>query len=50
MPDIGRKLHGIARRLVFSKVSFEVLTKPDMEGRLLDMIRTADFAAVGLSL
>lgn len=39
-PDIGRKLHGIARRAGFSKVSLEVLTKPDTEGRLLGMIRT----------
>jgi ubiquinone/menaquinone biosynthesis C-methylase UbiE len=39
-PDIGRKLHGIARRAGFSRVSLEVMTEPDMEGRLLAMIRT----------
>jgi len=44
-PDIGRKLHGIARRARLSKVSLEVQTKPDTEGRLLGMIRTvADYA------
>jgi SAM-dependent methyltransferase len=40
LPDIGRKLHGIARRAGFSKVSLQVLTKPDTEGRLLGMIQT----------
>ncbi len=45
MPEIGRKLHGIARRAGFSKVVIQVLTKPDAEGRLLGMIRTvADYA------
>jgi ubiquinone/menaquinone biosynthesis C-methylase UbiE len=44
-PEIGRKLHGIARRAGFSKVAIQVLTKPDAEGRLLGMIRTvADYA------
>jgi SAM-dependent methyltransferase len=44
-PDIARKLHGIARRARLSKVSLEVQTKPDTEGRLLGMIRTvADYA------
>ena len=44
-PDIGRKLPGIARRARLSKVSLEVQTKPDTEGRLLGMIRTvADYA------
>jgi ubiquinone/menaquinone biosynthesis C-methylase UbiE len=39
-PNIGRKLHGIARQAGFSRVSLEVLTKPEMEGRLLGMTRT----------
>ena len=50
-PDIGRKLHGIARRAGFSRVTLEVLTKPDLEGRLLDMIRTvARYARKGAQL
>jgi len=45
MPEIGRKLYGIARLAGFSKVAIQVLTKPDAEGRLLGMIRTvADYA------
>jgi ubiquinone/menaquinone biosynthesis C-methylase UbiE len=44
-PEIGRKLHGIARRAGFSQVAVQVLTRPDTEGRLMDMIRTvADYA------
>jgi ubiquinone/menaquinone biosynthesis C-methylase UbiE len=44
-PEMGRKLYGIARRAGFSQVVIQVLTKPDTEGRLLDMIRTvADYA------
>jgi ubiquinone/menaquinone biosynthesis C-methylase UbiE len=39
-PDIGRKLPGIARRADFSQVAVQVLTRPDTEGRLMDMIRT----------
>jgi ubiquinone/menaquinone biosynthesis C-methylase UbiE len=39
-PEIGRKLHGIARRAGFREVTVQVLTKPDTEGRLLGMIRT----------
>jgi ubiquinone/menaquinone biosynthesis C-methylase UbiE len=39
-PDIGRRLPGIVRRAGFSRVALEILTKPDMEGRLLGMIRT----------
>jgi ubiquinone/menaquinone biosynthesis C-methylase UbiE len=39
-PEMGRKLYGIARRAGFSQVVIQVLTKPDTEGRLLDMIRT----------
>ena len=45
MPEIGRKLYEIARRVGFAKVATQVLTKPDAEGRLLGMIRTvADYA------
>jgi ubiquinone/menaquinone biosynthesis C-methylase UbiE len=44
-PEIGRKLYGIVRRAGFSQVAITVLTKPDTEGRLLDMVRTvADYA------
>jgi len=51
MPEIGRKLHGIARRAGFSKVVIQVLTKPDAEGRLLGMIHTiADYARDGGTL
>src|SRR5262245_36106239 len=39
-PEIGRKLHGIVRSAGFSKVSIQVLTKPDTDGRLLGMIDT----------
>lgn len=39
-PEIGRKLHGIVRSAGFSKVSVQVLTKPDADGRLLGMIET----------
>lgn len=47
-PEIGRKLHGMARRAGFSQVSIQVLTRPDTEGRLMDMIRTvADYARDG---
>jgi len=48
MPEIGRKLHGIARRAGFSNVTIQVLTRPDTDGRLLGMIRTvADYARDG---
>jgi ubiquinone/menaquinone biosynthesis C-methylase UbiE len=44
-PEIGRKLYGIARCAGFSQVALQVLTKPDTDGRLLDMVRTvADYA------
>ena len=44
-PEIGRKLYGIVRRAGFSQVAITVLTEPDTEGRLLDMVRTvADYA------
>jgi len=39
-PEIGRKLYGIARQAGFSKVELRVLTSPDVDGRLLGMIRT----------
>jgi ubiquinone/menaquinone biosynthesis C-methylase UbiE len=39
-PEVGRKLHGFAHRAGFSDVTVQVLTKPDMEGRLLGMIKT----------
>jgi SAM-dependent methyltransferase len=45
IPEIGRKLYGIARQAAFSKVELQVLTKPDVDGRLLGMIKTvADYA------
>lgn len=40
IPDIGRKLYGIARHADFSSVALQVLTKPDTDGRLLGMIKT----------
>jgi SAM-dependent methyltransferase len=44
-PEIGRKLYGIARCAGFTQVAIQVLTKPDTEGRLMDMVRTvADYA------
>jgi ubiquinone/menaquinone biosynthesis C-methylase UbiE len=44
-PEIGRRLHGIARRAGFQQVTVQVLTRPDTDGRLMDMIRTvADYA------
>jgi ubiquinone/menaquinone biosynthesis C-methylase UbiE len=47
-PEIGRKLHGLARRAGFQQVAVQVLTRPDTEGRLMDMIRTvADYARDG---
>src|SRR5262245_30374741 len=49
--QIGRKLHGIARRANFSEVAVRVVTRPDTDGRLLGMIRTiADYARDGGSL
>lgn len=42
---------GIAPQAGFSKVSLEVLTRPDTDGRLLGMIRTvADYACDGTQL
>jgi SAM-dependent methyltransferase len=44
-PEIGRRLYGLARGAGFSQVALQVLTKPDTDGRLLDMIWTmADYA------
>lgn len=40
IPEIGRKLYGIARQAGFSRVELQVLTKPDVDGRLLAMIKT----------
>jgi ubiquinone/menaquinone biosynthesis C-methylase UbiE len=39
-PEIGRQLHGIARRAGFGEISVQVLTSPDTDGRLLGMIET----------
>ncbi|MDH3474633.1 MAG: methyltransferase domain-containing protein [Rhodospirillales bacterium] len=39
-PEMGRRLHGAARRGGFQEIAVRVLTKPDTEGRLLGMIRT----------
>lgn len=50
-PEIGRKLYGVAWRAGFSRVAIQVVTKPDVEGRLLGMIRTvADYARDGGTL
>jgi ubiquinone/menaquinone biosynthesis C-methylase UbiE len=47
-PEIGRKLYGLARRAGFVQVVVQVLTRPDTDGRLMDMIRTvADYAREG---
>jgi ubiquinone/menaquinone biosynthesis C-methylase UbiE len=39
-PEIGRQLCGIARQAGFDKISVQILTSPDTDGRLLGMIRT----------
>jgi ubiquinone/menaquinone biosynthesis C-methylase UbiE len=39
-PEIGRKLYGIARRAGFAEVVIQVMTRPDTDGRLLNMIET----------
>jgi len=39
-PEIGRGLYGFARKAGFGKISMQVLTSPDMDGRLNDMIQT----------
>jgi SAM-dependent methyltransferase len=44
-PEIGRKLYGMARHAGFSTLRLQVLTKPDVDGRLLGMIKTVvDYA------
>jgi ubiquinone/menaquinone biosynthesis C-methylase UbiE len=48
LPDIGRKLYGIARRAGFGNVAIDVVSKPDTTGRLMPMIRNmADYARLG---
>lgn len=50
-PEIGRNLYGIARRVGFTEVAIQVLTKPDVDGRLLGMIQTvAGYAREGGTL
>jgi ubiquinone/menaquinone biosynthesis C-methylase UbiE len=39
-PEIGRQLHGVARRAGFGNASLQVLTSPDTTGRLVPMIET----------
>jgi SAM-dependent methyltransferase len=39
-PEIGRGLYGFARKAGFSSVEVQVLTSPDMDGRLGGMIQT----------
>ena len=39
-PNIGRRLHGIARQVGFADIAIRVLTSPDTDGRLLGMIQT----------
>ena len=39
-PEIGRQLYGIARQAGFDKISLQILTSPDTDGRLLGMIQT----------
>jgi SAM-dependent methyltransferase len=44
-PEIGRGLYGFARKAGFETVEVQVLTSPDMDGRLRGMIQTvADYA------
>ncbi len=38
-PDIGRKLTGLLARSGFREIEIQVITQPDMEGRLLPMIK-----------
>lgn len=48
LPDIGRKLYGIARRAGFANVAVDVVARPDKTGRLLPLIRSmADYARTG---
>jgi ubiquinone/menaquinone biosynthesis C-methylase UbiE len=47
-PEIGRGLYGVARRAGFNEISLQVLTQPDLDGRLHGMIQTvAGFAREG---
>ena len=39
MPEIGRKLTGLLARSGFRDIEVQVITQPDMEGRLLPMIK-----------
>lgn len=39
-PEMGRALHGCARRAGFSEIEIRVLTRADTDGRLMGMIRT----------
>src|SRR6516165_9035888 len=44
-PDIGRKLYGLMRLAQFSDVNVQVVIRPDIDGRLLPMIRNmAEYA------
>ena len=44
-PDIGRKLYGLMRLTLFSNVNVQVIVRPDIDGRLLPMIRNlAEYA------
>lgn len=44
-PDIGRKLYNLLRHVGFSTIDVQLVTRPDIEGRLLPMIKTiADYA------
>jgi ubiquinone/menaquinone biosynthesis C-methylase UbiE len=38
-PDIGRKLHGLMARIGFCDIDVKVITRPDIDGRLLPMIK-----------
>lgn len=39
-PDIGRKLTSLLATAGFDDIDLQVITRPDMEGRLLPMVRT----------
>jgi len=44
-PDIGRKLYGLMKLAQFSDVNVQVIVRPDIDGRLLPMIRNmAEYA------
>lgn len=47
-PDIGRRLPGLLSQIGFSNIELEVVTRPDLDGRLLPMIRNmAGYARQG---